>query len=958
MGNYIDITIHKEVRKIHLRFKQEVPQALRSYLRRLGFVHNAGVPNVFHALLAKTYIEFAHTLEKYLSQGKAYDTITIQPSYPSQLQTISNGHFSIARIHFLDNGGSTWEEKVIFDPRRSIATMIAEQYGKRTYGEDFKEATATPREDRSKAKDLFREGHSIEVEVPTASISETKETSQEKSLTNHHQVYTQQTAPKDTLPPNTTDKRGATDQEKTKEQQGNKTGKQNKPKAIPPKILMLPAPSHTKVEIIEIPFPEKANYTARVTIRKNEKGQFYFGVDHGSTLAPKKRCIIKAGDRDSFYPSYQKALVQALKEIVLEIKVSILESKKPYHSYDTFLYSALEAIKTFAEEKGLNWKKINRPKASKVLKKRQAALPDTPSDGKQKNPPNTTPSVLIPKEEAQQTKKDSSDVDLFQYQKWDTEKPYEPIPLERAAHIRKQFKTQGFPMPFNGKDAFRNTISIVKLELRHRYIQEKLIKKIEKEYTHWINILTKEIKVLEEKQDAKSRQSKAHRAERIAVLQNESRALELLVALEHRVFLDELFVEMVGRAEAHGYTIESETIKAFRIYMMQGLFEQKMIEDYPDRSIGKAVRILLEEYFADQKENVKATPTSDYMDKVIAIMHDHYMEGRHLSLKKIEAIQDQAEVPNKGMLWEAVELSWLLWYKNLYHQPGSFMSRLKTMIAFWNNVQPSYEYSDSSKELYKQYSTPCPIGAMIAEYTAMSTAACVFEPSAGNGLLVLGADPKKTHVNEVDKNRRSSLEQQGFATITHINAATPFTKQLTRSFDVMVTNPPFGSWDADSFDKKRIVRQYFNNYRRLDKNRLRLEHVMSGLALGTLKDSGKAALILMGHIYFDDRGFIAKSRPFFNWLYMHYRVDDVINLNGFTLYNKQGAVAKTMLVLIRGRKRNPTNTAIAPTRKEAIRLDVVVNTFEDLWARIKSNIKTPLEILIDKLKIENEHDIL
>ncbi|WP_299243092.1 hypothetical protein [uncultured Aquimarina sp.] len=532
------------------------------------------------------------------------------------------------------------------------------------------------------------------------------------------------------------------------------------------------------------------------------------------------------------------------------------------------------------------------------------------------------------------------------------------ITLQEAERIRRQFKAKGFIVQYTGKQAFTKSVSIVELGLRYGYNQVKLDEKIQKEFIHWISILEKEIKVLEGKDDRKSKQSKIHRLERIFSLKREAEDLEVLVANEDKVFRDELFVEIVGRAKDNGYVILLDDMADFRNYLMKELFEGRMVENYPDRSIGKTVRILTSDYFQGQKEKPKQGDALDYLDKVVAIMHDHYMQARRLSQKQIENIKDIADVPNLGMLWEAVELSWLLWYKFYYGEPVSFENRLGAMIRFWNKVQPTYAYSDSSKEQYKQYSTPCPIGAIIAEYTGMPKAKAVFEPSAGNGLLVLGADPKKTHVNEIDKNRRSSLKAQGFKTITHLNAAEPFPKELQASFDVMVTNPPFATWDADSFDKKRIVDTYFNKYRRLEKNRLRLEHVMSGLALHTLKDSGKAALIILGHLYFDDRGYIAKARPFFNWLYMHYRVDDVINLNSFKLYNKQGAVAKTMLILISGRKRNPTNKSIAPTRKEAGSLDAIVDSFEELWDRVKSHIKSPLEIVIQKLKIENGYDIL
>ncbi|WP_029209540.1 SAM-dependent methyltransferase [Aquimarina agarilytica] len=353
-----------------------------------------------------------------------------------------------------------------------------------------------------------------------------------------------------------------------------------------------------------------------------------------------------------------------------------------------------------------------------------------------------------------------------------------------------------------------------------------------------------------------------------------------------------------------------------------------------------------------QQEELKATKQNsqenkDYLDRVVATMHEHFEKDERLSKKKIEALKETTGSPNLGMLWEAVELSWLLWYKQLYREPISFEARLQKIIHFWEKVQPTYAYSDSSKELYKQYSTPCPIGAMIAEYTNMKAADLIFEPSAGNGLLVMGADPNKTHVNEIDKSRKKSLRFQGFKEVTRLNAAEPFIPSMTKAYDVVVTNPPFAKWEASEFDKMRIIHKYFGKHHILPRH-LRLEHLMSAIALNSMKDEGRGALMLMGHVYFDNYGFIAKYRPFFNWLYRHYYVDDIINLNSFKLYNKQGAVTQTMLVLINGRKLIPNG--VAPTKHETPHLDKVIDSFMDLWEEVSLHLRPSVPTLIQQLK--------
>jgi hypothetical protein len=352
----------------------------------------------------------------------------------------------------------------------------------------------------------------------------------------------------------------------------------------------------------------------------------------------------------------------------------------------------------------------------------------------------------------------------------------------------------------------------------------------------------------------------------------------------------------------------------------------------------------------EQEETTTQVPVSNdsYIDRVIVAMHDSYMKGERLSKKKIENLQESTGAPSLGALWEAVELSWLLWYKRLYKLPLPFYDRLLKMDEFWKKLQPTYAYSDSSKELYKQYSTPCPIGAIIAQYTGMDSAQSIFEPSAGNGLLLVGAKPSITHVNEIDRSRRKSLTFQRFSKITIENAALPFPKEMNEKYDVVVTNPPFSKWEDTKEEKAFIIREYFHNHRGMN-HYIRLEHVMAGLALRTMKNNGRAAIITMGHLSFGNDGTWKKYRPFFSWLYRHYKVDDVINLNSYKLYNKQGAVKETMLILIGGRKATPEG--VQPKLGEQPQLDTIVSSFTELWERVKVHTLSNIDLALQQLKI-------
>jgi hypothetical protein len=71
-------------------------------------------------------------------------------------------------------------------------------------------------------------------------------------------------------------------------------------------------------------------------------------------------------------------------------------------------------------------------------------------------------------------------------------------------------------------------------------------------------------------------------------------------------------------------------------------------------------------------------------------------------------------------------------------------------------------------------------------------------------------------------------------------------------------------------------------------------------------------------------------------------------MNSYKLYNKQGAVTKTMLILVGGRKSIPAG--VAPNKSEQPHLENMVESFEDLWLQAKSHIKPNIDIIIKQLK--------
>jgi len=230
----------------------------------------------------------------------------------------------------------------------------------------------------------------------------------------------------------------------------------------------------------------------------------------------------------------------------------------------------------------------------------------------------------------------------------------------------------------------------------------------------------------------------------------------------------------------------------------------------------------------------------------------------------------------------------------------------------------------SQSMLLQQYSTPAPVAYLAGLYVrSQNRYAHYFEPSAGNGLLTIALPMQNTIVNEIDDIRLQNLRKQNFEFVSNQDATNPFTEYY-KTFDGVITNPPFGTlMNAVDYDGFKIKT---------------LDHLMALRALDTMKDNGKAAIIIGGHTNWDDKGRIqaGKNRLFFNYLYSHYHAEDVILLDGHKIYSKQGTSFDVRLILVDGRKEQVEG--FAPLKNDLH--STVISDFDELWQRVFTQVET------------------
>uniref|UniRef100_UPI0025D01AFA strawberry notch C-terminal domain-containing protein n=1 Tax=Prevotella sp. TaxID=59823 RepID=UPI0025D01AFA len=240
--------------------------------------------------------------------------------------------------------------------------------------------------------------------------------------------------------------------------------------------------------------------------------------------------------------------------------------------------------------------------------------------------------------------------------------------------------------------------------------------------------------------------------------------------------------------------------------------------------------------------------------------------------------------------------------------------RIKTLYE----NQPSLNQRDSERVMKQQYSTPAPY-AFLADMYVKGNGKVIesaLEPSAGNGMLTIGLPMDKVHVNDIDAQRLANLRRQGFKNVTSQDGTQPF---ADKDVDVVVTNPPFGSATPKEYDGYKISS---------------LEGQMAINALESMKDNGRAAIIIGGKTEYAKNGSLnPKDKAFLGYLYSHYNVEDVINVDG-SLYAKQGTSYPTRIILINGRRLN--ENAFPPVKDKA-RAEAVKD-YDELYKRIEDDI--------------------
>jgi hypothetical protein len=297
-----------------------------------------------------------------------------------------------------------------------------------------------------------------------------------------------------------------------------------------------------------------------------------------------------------------------------------------------------------------------------------------------------------------------------------------------------------------------------------------------------------------------------------------------------------------------------------------------------------------------------------------------------LNKRSVEKIASTYAITDRNTVKEITESAIVTVTRQIsLNKETTTIQKFEKIVEYYNvQVNLSQRTSKSVKD--QQYSTPATIAFLLGRYCQIYKKGNYYEPSAGNGMLTIASDGSDFIVNEIDPVRNDNLVHQNIYKEVTKNDSSLESYKL-KYFDAVLTNPPF-----DAIKEPE-------NYLTIDDFTIKyLDHKMAILALNAMKDNGRCSIIIGGHTEWDDEGRVqgGKNRIMLSYLYKHYNVDDIINIDSQKLYSKMGTGFPVRLILINGRKKKPAGFAPRKMNSEF----ETVSTPGQLFLRISKYFET------------------
>lgn len=290
-------------------------------------------------------------------------------------------------------------------------------------------------------------------------------------------------------------------------------------------------------------------------------------------------------------------------------------------------------------------------------------------------------------------------------------------------------------------------------------------------------------------------------------------------------------------------------------------------------------------------------------------------------LKSIyEAIRNWPGIDNTGMTGtdeepsnpkqqqEELEATIVSKAREIAQGDGTPAEKYAKLVELYRN-QPPLSLRTGESKTNQAYSTPAPLAYLAGLLAKLSGGKVILESTAGNGMLLVGANPKaKLVANELDPKRAARLARIFGIEPTQLDAASRefFDMASAENPDRVIINPPFGQRLKGDENERFPI---FNAATGKDST-TSIDLAIALNSLEAMAPDGRAVLILgaktgsmAANINQEGRkeGY---NRPEYLDLFKRFNVTDFFTVDG-AMYRKMGAGWPVDVVVIDGKKPTP-----------------------------------------------------
>ena len=297
----------------------------------------------------------------------------------------------------------------------------------------------------------------------------------------------------------------------------------------------------------------------------------------------------------------------------------------------------------------------------------------------------------------------------------------------------------------------------------------------------------------------------------------------------------------------------------------------------------------------------------------------------------------EAGTADTKLVDEAVELGVIIEARRIVAQGLPPQETYSQLVDLYKRM-PKLGARTSTSIEQQAYSTPAPLAYLAAQAAGIDGNTTVYEPSAGNGALLMTADPAKVTANELNGERAANLRDTlPGATVTEEDAAE---SRPDSTFDVVIANPPFGAIKNEEGQTVRF---------RVDERyeTAEIDHAISLKSLESMDANGSAVLIV-GSVKKTAKtdaqrsdAYNAKAkREFYLTLYQAYNVVDHFTVSG-ELYERQGAGWPVDVIVIRGRKPSQRQVPAADVPRRYTSWEALGNVLDSQYEQATDGVRAP-----------------